>query len=161
MANLAKEILKSIEETKFRRSYFISELMRLISYYQISIVYNYDCLYIGHIDNFINSIKLLPGREIKGTKISELSVSNLCNKETINFYCDFIKLLNENCAFLEYVEYDDSISIDINMMDEKPEQCDINLDDISDVFKFHRLIAFEGKKANGAFFNVIYRPQEV
>ena len=161
MANLAKEILKSIEETKFRRSHFISELMRLISYYQVSIVYNYDCLYIGAIDNSINAIKILPGKEIKGTTISELSISNLCNKETINFYCDFIKLLNENYAFLEYVEYDDNISIDINMMDEKPKHGDIDLDDISDMFKFHRLIAFEGKKANGAFFNVIYRPQEV
>ena len=161
MANLAKEILKSIEETKFRRSHFISELIILISYYQVSIVYNYDCLYIGHIDSCINAIKILPGKEIKGTTISELSVSNLCNKETINFYCDFIKLLNENYAFLEYVEYDDNISIDINMMDEKPKYDDIDLDDISDMFKFHRLIAFEGKKVNGSFFNVIYRPQEV
>ena len=72
-----------------------------------------------------------------------------------------IKLLNENYAFLEYVEYDDNISIDINMMDEKPKHDDIDLDDISDMFKFHRLIAFEGKKVNGSFFNVIYRPQEV
>lgn len=161
MANLAKEILKSIEETKFRRSHFISELMRLISYYQISIVYNGDCLYIGAIDNCINAIKILPGKEIKGTTISELSISNLCNKEIINFYCDFIKLLNENYAFLEYVEYDDNISIDINMMDEKPKHDDIDLDDVLDRFKSHRLIAFEGKKANGSFFNVIYRPQEV
>ena len=161
MANLAKEILKSIEETKFRRSHFISELMRLISYYQISIVYNYDCLYIGHIDSCINAIKILPGKEIKGTTISELSISNLCNKETINFYCDLIKLLNENYAFLEYVEYDDNISIDINMMDEKPKHDDIDLDDVLDGFKSHRLIAFEGKKANGEFFNIIYRPQEV
>ena len=37
---------------------------------------------------------------------------------------------------------------------------DIDLDDISDMLKF-RLIAFEGKKVNGSFFNVIYRPQEV
>ena len=47
------------------------------------------------------------------------------------------------------------------MMDEKPKHDDIDLDDISDMFKFHRLIAFEGKKVNGSFFNVIYRPQEV
>lgn len=161
MANLSKEILKSIEETKFRRSHFISELMRLISYYQVSIVYNYDCLYIGHIDSCINAIKILPGKEIKGTTISELSISNFCKKEIINFYCDFIKLLNENYAFLKYVEYDDNISIDINMMDEKPKHDDIDLDDVLDGFKSYRLIAFEGKKANGSFFNVIYRPQEV